>query len=132
MKKSPLLVFESSAFKVIPGEDEETNPGIFGKSLATWLAEQLQSAGFSTGPVIAEDFGWCVPVDSGPHSLFVACASTGESSDQWCVFAFAEGGILARLRGKDRSAESVALLFAALRRCIESAPDVRGLMEEPG
>jgi hypothetical protein len=34
MKQTPLLAFESSAFAVIPGEDHETNPGIYGKALA--------------------------------------------------------------------------------------------------
>jgi hypothetical protein len=130
MKQSPLLEFESSAFAVIPGEDEETNPGIFGKSLAQWLAQQLRTAGYPTGDVIAEDFGWCVPVESKPHSLYVACASAGDRPDQWRVFAFAEGGVMARLLGKDRSAESVAQLLAAVRRCLESTPTVRALREE--
>ena len=130
MKQSPLLVFESAAFAVSPGEDEQTNPGIVGKSLALWLAEQLRLAGFSAGEIIAEDFGWCIPVDANSHSLYVACAGTREKQDQWRVFAFAEGGMIARLRGKDRSAESLATLFAAVRRCIESAPSIRGLREE--
>jgi hypothetical protein len=128
MKQSPLLEFESSAFAAIPGEDEETNPGIYGKALAQWLAERLSAAGVPAGEVIAEDFGWCVPIDAGPHSLYVACAS-GETSDRWQVFVFAEGGVTARLLGRDKSAESVASLFAAVRRCLESEPDVRGLRE---
>src|SRR2546427_3929078 len=94
MKQTPLLEFESSAFAVIPGEDRETNPGIYGKALAQWLAERLRAAGFAPGPVIAEDFGWCVPVQSKPHSLYVACASRGEKSGQWRVFGFAEGGLM--------------------------------------
>ena len=130
MKQTPLLVFESSAFAVIPGEDEETNPGIYGKALAQWLAEQLRAVGLPAGEVIAEDFGWCVPVESKPHSLYVACASTGEKPDHWRLFAFAEGGVMARLMGMDKSAESLASLFAAVRRCLESAPSVRGLREE--
>jgi hypothetical protein len=55
MTQSPLLEFESSAFAVVPGEDEKTNPGIYGKALAQWLAEQLRAAGFSVEDVIAED-----------------------------------------------------------------------------
>src|SRR4051812_31558278 len=106
MKQSPLLEFESSAFAVIPGEDERTNPGIHGKALAHWLSEKLRAAGFSTGDVVAEDFGWCVPVELKPHSLYVACASSGEEPNQWRVFVFAEGGVVARLLGKDKSAES--------------------------
>lgn len=105
--QSPLLEFESSAFPVTAGEDEETNPGIYGKALAQWLAEQLREAGFQAGDIISEDFGWCVPVASAPHSLYVVCASTGDAPDRWYVFAFAEGGLMARLLGKDRRAESV-------------------------
>jgi hypothetical protein len=129
MKQSPLLEFESSAFAVSPGEDEQTNPGIYGKALAEWLADRLRDAGLPAGDVIAEDFGWCVPVESKPHSLYVACASA-ETPDRWRVFAFAEGGVIARLLGKDTSAESLASLFAALLRCLESDPRVRGLREE--
>src|SRR6185436_15752188 len=103
---------------------------IVGKSLALWLAGQLRSAGFSAGEIIAEDFGWCFPVDANSHSLYVACAGSGETQDQWRIYAFAEGGVIARLRGKDRSAESLATLFAAVRRCLESAPSIRGLREE--
>jgi hypothetical protein len=130
MKQSPLLVFETAAFAVIPGEDEQANPGVVGKSLALWLAEQLRLAGVSAGEVIAEDFGWCIPVEPTSHSLYVACAGTGEEPDQWRVFAFAESRVIDRLRGKDKSAESLAALFAAVRRCIEAAPDIRGLREE--
>jgi len=49
MKQSALLEFESSAFAVIPGEDEHTNPGVYGKALAQWLAEQLRTRGVSAG-----------------------------------------------------------------------------------
>ena len=92
MKQSPLLEFESSAFAVIPGEDEETNPGIYGKALAHWMAEQLRAAGFPVGEVVAEDFGWCVPVSSSPHRLYVVCSSTGATPQHWRAFVFAEGG----------------------------------------
>lgn len=131
LKRSPLLTFESSAFAPMAGEDRETNPGIFGKALALWIAEQLGTAGFVTGDVVAEDFGWCVPVESKPHSLYVACASTDESATHWGVFVFAEGSLLARLLGKDKRAESVASLFSAVHRCLADAHGVRALREEP-
>ena len=130
MRQSALLEFESSAFEVEHGEDERTNPGVFGKALASWLSEQLRSHGVRTGEVIAEDFGWCVPVESKPHSLYVACASADERPNHWRVFAFAEGGLVSRLFGKDTSAQSVAALFTTLRQVLQAAPHVRGLREE--
>jgi hypothetical protein len=130
MKQSPLLIFESSAFAIVPGEDEQTNPGIYGSALANWLAEELRATGVPAGTVIAEDFGWCIRVESKPHALYVVCASTGETPDQWEVFVFVEGGLLARMLGNDSRAESVSLLFAAVRRCLEKAPVVRSLRIE--
>jgi hypothetical protein len=131
MKQSPLLRFESSAFTVIPGEDAETNPGIYGKALAGWISDHLRLAGVSAGNVIPEDFGWCVPVKSPPYSLYVACAN-GESAGHWQVFAFVEGGLTDRILRKDQSAALVATLYATLRRCLESSPVVYGISEEPG
>jgi hypothetical protein len=64
MRKSPILVFESSAFVSVPGEDEATNPGIFGKALAQWLGTQLHLSGVAANEVIPEDFGWVIPVKS--------------------------------------------------------------------
>jgi hypothetical protein len=128
MKQSPLLIFECADFGVSPGEDLETNPGLFGKSLARWLAERLHAAGFPAGAVFAEDFGWCIPVGAKPHALYVVCAGNGDM--QWRVFAFAEGRLIARLFGKDNSATALAEVFAAVRRALESAPSIRGLREE--
>jgi hypothetical protein len=130
MKQSALLEFESPAFAVIPGENEHTNPSVYGRALAQWLAEQLRTRGVSAGDVIAEDFGWCIPVESKPHSLYVACASTEDQKNRWRVFAFAEGGALARLFGKDKSAEALLSLFAAVRAVLEAAPAIQGLREE--
>ena len=130
MKQSALLEFESQGFTVEPGEDEHTNPGVFGKALASWLAEQLRARGMRVGEVIAEDFGWCVPVESKPHSLYVACASADERPHHWRVFAFAEGGLVARLFGKDTSSQSMLALFATLKQVLEATPHVQGLREE--
>lgn len=130
MKQSPLLAFESSAFSRVPGEDKKTNPGIYGQALAHWLADRLREAGVPAQKVIAEDFGWCVPVKSEPHSLYVVCASAYEGPNQWRVFAFVEGGVLARLRGKDTSAESLKSLFDAVKQCLESDPAVENLRQE--
>lgn len=127
MKQSAILEFESSSFAIVPGEDEETNPGIYGKELARWLAERLVAAGVAAEEPFAEDFGWCVPVDSKPHALHVACSSTEEGPNQWRVFAFAEGGLFARMLGKDKSGEELAKLFTAVCGCIESESSIRNV-----
>jgi hypothetical protein len=131
--QSAMLLFESNAFAAAPGEDEQTNPGIFGRALAEWVGDRLRELGLPAEPVIAEDFGWCVPVRLTPHALYVACASEEEmpGSWRWQLFVFAEGGLLQRLLGKDTRREAVDRVFAAVRQALESSPDIRNLTEEP-
>jgi hypothetical protein len=77
MKRSPLLEFNSAAFPTVLGEERQTNPGVSGKSLAVWVGDRLRLAHFDIGDILAEDFGWCVPIKANPYSIYVACASTG-------------------------------------------------------
>ncbi|MEO6280976.1 hypothetical protein [Roseateles sp.] len=125
-----MLEFKSDAFAISPGEDEATNPGIFGKALAEWLADELSARGHAAGEVIAEDFGWCVPVESKPHALYVVCASSDEQADSWRVFAFAEGGLIGRVFGKDTRDEDVARIYGLIKAAITARVDVRDLSEE--
>ena len=126
MMQSPHLEFESTAFDVVDGEDDETNPGIFGKSLAMWLAAQFE---VSADAVIAEDFGWCVPMKASPHRLYIACSSEDDRQDRWRVFVFAEGGAVARLLGRDTRVADVEALFSRIRKLLEARSDVSHLTQ---
>jgi hypothetical protein len=117
MKQSPLIEFRSTIFEVAEGEDEETNPGIYGKSLAAWLASQLR---VPEEDVVAEDFGWCVPVKSSQHRVYVACSSEDGSKDKWRVFVFAEGGFVSRVLGRDTRVAEVTSVFARVKQMLEA------------
>jgi hypothetical protein len=129
MKQSPQLEFESSAFRT-PEEDEDTSSGIYGRALAQWLSAQLRARGLPAKSIVAGDFGWCVPMGSFPHSLYVACARTEEKPNHWRVFAFAEAGVLTRLLGRDKSTESSASLFAAVKQILKANPAINNLHEK--
>lgn len=129
MSQSPLLRFASNAFLDLPDVDPETDPSIFGQTLATWLAQRLQAQGYVTGEAIAEDFGWCVPLARKPQRLWLACSGGAGDPAQWRVFVFAEGGLLRRLFGPD-AAHALDAAFAAVKRALESATEVADLREE--
>ena len=58
-----------------PGEDEETNPRLYGRQLATWLRQRFVSLGYEVEDVIPEDWGWCVMCQRDPYLLFVGCVN---------------------------------------------------------
>jgi hypothetical protein len=127
--QSSLLEFASDAFPVIPGEDEETNPGLFGKSLAEWISLRLSEKGLPVEELVPEDFGWCVPVLFPPYRGYVACCVASETNSEWRVFAFVEGGLLRRLFGADGREEALNTLFSTLKSCLEDSAEVRDLRE---
>ena len=51
--------FKSSKFEIEPGEDEDINPGIYGRQLAVWLRDRLEEHGYSI-ELINEDWGRCL------------------------------------------------------------------------
>jgi len=66
--------FKSGQFKIQEGEEEETNPGCYGKSLAEWISGEFSGLGYHT-QVIAEDWGWCVMCTRGEYLLWIGCGS---------------------------------------------------------
>ena len=80
------VVFSSSRFQVQPGEDAETNPGIYGRALAEWVATRLDGRGVSVLGMRAEDFGRCIVIQRWPFRLWVACASLDGNAGRWQMF----------------------------------------------
>lgn len=124
---SPLLRFASDAFPVVPDEDAETEPGIYGLSLARWLELRLQAAGVAAEEAFPEEYGWCVPVADGEHRLYVGCCNSDEAGTRWEVFAFVDTGVFGAV--VDDSARQAALngLFESLRAVLAAAAEVRDL-----
>jgi hypothetical protein len=54
--------FRSSKFPPYDGEEEEINPGLWGKRLAEYLVHKLAEKGIKSEEMVAEDWGWYVPI----------------------------------------------------------------------
>ncbi|WP_394176953.1 hypothetical protein [Thalassotalea litorea] len=66
--------FKSTLFEIEKHEDEDTNPGCYGKSLATWLSTEFAKLGYET-EVIPEDWGWCVMCVYDDYLLWLGCGA---------------------------------------------------------
>lgn len=117
-------------FPILPGEDEETNPGLFGQALADWIADGLRVRGISVDKVLAEDFGWLVMVSGEPFRLFVACVSTSEphqTVDEWQAFVRAEPGLIQRLFKKVNTVPATQRVCDALAEMLDADPDIHDI-----
>ena len=67
--------FRSDLFQIQKDEDEETNPGCYGKALGNWLCRKFREQGYEVEDLIAEDWGWCVMCHRKGYLLWIACGS---------------------------------------------------------
>lgn len=67
--------FVSPNFPPYPGEEEEINPGRFGKRLAEFLARRLHSHAFCVTGVGLEAWGVRVDINNPGYPLWVGCGN---------------------------------------------------------
>lgn len=119
--------FKSAKFQIEPGEDKETNPGLYGRQLALWLKTRLETCGYAVEDVINEDWGRCLMCQRTPFLLWVGCGSVIEDSSTssaeanpastapiWHCFVVAEVPFWRRFSKRVDSQPAVAKLHAAV------------------
>ena len=77
--------FKSDLFQIQKGEDEETNPGCYGKELGEWLCLKLKELEYDVEELIPEDWGWCVMCSRDEYMLWIGCGAmqTEEISEEY-------------------------------------------------
>jgi hypothetical protein len=128
--------FKSSLFEIEPGEDDEINPGIYGRQLAQWMKGRLEAGGYAVEDIIHEDWGRCLMCQRSPFSLWVGVGSVEDESRVegelpakeavvWHCFAVTEGGLRMRMFGKKNEIEaSHAKLDATLQSILRAEPGI--------
>lgn len=122
--------FSSNFFSPIAGEEEQTNPGIYGKALAQWVFENLPKHGVKTGKVLPEDWGWVVTVPDNDFFLWIGCSNVDETEGRWRCIVEAEFGWFKKLfrladpqKARSRAAEGLDRLL----RSAEHVKDIQWL-----
>lgn len=80
------LEFRSDAFPAYPGEEEEINPGRYGKRLAEYLEQELRGKGLRTTGIYAEDWGWGIGLKHDAFPLWIGCGNYEEYDDGFLCF----------------------------------------------
>lgn len=133
--------FRSDLFQIEVGEDEEINPGRYGRQLARWLQQQLESRGHAVEH-ICEDWGHCLMCSREPFMLWIGCGNVdfvdesehesalrSPESIAWHCFVYAEVPFWKRLFPKPQTAEAVAKLSIELQSILDAEPRIRRVAE---
>jgi len=120
--------FRSDAFLAEPGEAAEVNPGRWGKKLAIFLRGELDRAGLKGAEIVAEDWGWVVPIENEGFSLWVGCGNYEEYPDGYlCFIEPSKPSVRRGLFRKVDTTARVSEVASALDRILKGHPGIRDL-----
>jgi hypothetical protein len=120
--------FRSNKFPPYPGEEEQINPGLWGKRLAEYLVQKLAEKGIQTEGMIAEDWGWYVPVKNEGFKLAICCGHQNGDDDEFLCFTQPSTPIVKRLFKKIDATEQLTHLTEALQQILASDPEIRNVV----
>lgn len=120
--------FRSTKFPPYEGEEEEINPGLWGKRLTEYLAQKLAERGIETEEMAVEDWGCYLPIRNEGFRLALCCGHQNGDDDQFQVFTEpSTPKVKKSFRTIDATPELTRLL-EALRLTLESDPDIREIV----
>lgn len=128
--------FVSDAFPSYPGEDEQINPGIWGKRLAEFIVSELPSYGIETSEIYAEDWGWEIPVNNSAFPIFIGCSNQTDPGGTHflCFIEPSKPEVRKGLFKKINTVADVSRVSDALDKILRGHPGIKELLwvEEEG
>ena len=121
------LEFRSTAFPAYPGEEEEINPGRYGKRLAEFLAGELPRYAFKVVRLNAEDWGWRIDLLHDAFPLWIGCGNYEEHEDGFLCFIEPSRPFVRRWLKRIPTTETVERLAGALEEIVLQTGNARDL-----
>lgn len=116
--------FCSDKFPAYEGEEQQINPGIFGKRLAEFLRDKLRIEGIKTQEPIAEDWGWLVPIENKQFRMWIGCGCYQEYTNGFLCFIEPHTPFIRRFFKKIDIRDDVVLLQQAMDKVLTEAAGI--------
>jgi hypothetical protein len=120
--------FRSLKFPPYEGEEEEINPGLWGRRLAEYLARELARHGIETERIAVEDWGCYLPIPNEGFRLALCCGHQNGDADQFVVFTEPAAPKVKKLFRTIDATPQLSRLVDALRSILEADPEIRDIV----
>jgi hypothetical protein len=120
--------FRSSKFPPYDGEEEQINPGLWGKRLAEYLVQKLSAEGFKTREIIAEDWGWYLLIENEGFRLALCCGHQYGDDDVFLCFTDPSTPITRKFFKKIDATAQLSRLTKALEQILSSDPEIHDIV----
>jgi hypothetical protein len=119
--------FRAKKFPPYKEEEELINPGRYGKKLAEYWVKMLSKEGYKPGELIAEDWGWKVPVGNPSFSLWVGCGNYDEYSDGFLCFIEPNKPYIRKWFTKVDASEIIGKLQVAMNKILAADKEIKNV-----
>ena len=116
--------FRSDKFPPYEGEEEDINPGLWGKRLAEYFVENLPAHGIETEDIIAEDWGWYIPIQNADFRLAICCGHQNGDDDEFLCFTDPSEPVVRKLFKKLDATQALAKLTGAMADILAADADI--------
>jgi hypothetical protein len=117
--------FRSDKFPAYESEEQDINPGRYGKRVGEFLSAGLRSRGFEPGEMIAEDWGWHLPIKNDGFKLWIGCGNYEEYPDGFLCFIEPHEPVIRKLFKKIDTQAGVEALQAAMDAVLSESAGIR-------
>jgi hypothetical protein len=117
--------FRSNKFPPYDDEDQEINPGRYGKRLAQFISDGLRTEGFEPLELFAEDWGWVVPIRNEGFRLWIGCGNYEEHPEGFLCFIEPHQPFIRRFLKKIETRDIVASLQRSMDKILSEEAGVR-------
>jgi len=117
--------FRSSKFPPYEVEQEQINPGLWGKRLAEYLREKLRTDGIQTGDIYSEDWGWALPIQNETFPTWLGCGHQDGADDEFLVFIEPSKPLIRKWFKKIDTTAFVGRVAVTLQKILASDPEIR-------
>jgi hypothetical protein len=117
--------FRSDKFPAYENEQQHINLGRYGKRVAEFLAAGLRLHGFEPEELIAEDWGWVVPMKNDDFKLWIGCGNYEEYPDGFLCFIEPHTPVIRKLFKKIDTQPRVEALHKAMDAVFSESAGIR-------
>jgi hypothetical protein len=119
--------FRSTKFPAYEGEQEQVNPGLWGKRLAEYLVLGLKRSGVETEDIIPEDWGWYIRIANANFPLGVGCGHQSGHDDEFLCFTDPPRTTIKRWFKKIDATPQLEKVVSALQAILASDPSIKDI-----
>ena len=120
--------FRSNKFPPYEGEEKQINPGLWGKRLAEYLVQKLTGRGIKTQEIIAEDWGWYIPIPNEGFRLAVCCGHQYGDDDVFLCFTDPSTPIVKKWFKRIDATPQLTRVTEALQEILIADPEIKDVV----